>query len=139
MLMNAYANAGKVKEAQKWQHELLTHVDKLQAYDYTPLLKGCARSRNKGGKQLAADIFREQVGNGVEPDHFNLRTLKSAVGEEAFKELCAELHVNPERARLHFEGTCQELSVNSNFLKQKAWKIENSHGSSAELKRNSFV
>lgn len=132
MMMNAYANKGQVALADEWLQKLFQIAGRLEVYDYTTLLKACAKARDP---DRAKAFFLQQLQQGVQPDQFNLRTLESAVGHAKFQLLCADLTVDTAAVRADFVAVGDELSFDKEFLKRKPWKMNKEQVS---IKRNSF-
>ena len=130
MMMNAHANAGNLEEAIRWQQRIKDTFgwESIQVYDYTVLFKACARARPK---QLdsACELFREQVGAGIQPDHFNIQTLRS-VGAKAnahvITALIDEMGIDAERLADEFEAAGQEYNFAQTEFNRKLWKLKES-------------
>lgn len=127
MMMNAHSNAARkddsinhIDKAYAWQDEVLRNHGPLVVTDCTPLLKACARAKCPN---MAEKLFRQQIGRGIRPDLFNIKTLASAVGRSRARQLCEDLGVDIEFAKREFEAVGDEFNFDESTLNRKLWKI----------------
>lgn len=135
MIMNAYANVGvdhdsqpdlaDIDEAEAWHNAIFRISGRLEVYNFTPLLKACARAKEP---TRAEEIFRRQIRQGVRPDHFNLQTLRQAVGGTRLQTLCADNGIDAGAIHAEFIAVGDEMSFDNTFLKRKTWKIDYHEG-----------
>eukprot|EP00438_Fugacium_kawagutii_P000064 Skav233938 [mRNA] locus=scaffold2378:21962:24413:- [translate_table: standard] len=135
MMMNAHANAvcGKpedglhVDEAIRWQEKIKADFgfSSIQVYDYTVLLKACARSKPKQ-VDLACRLFCEQVQGGIQPDHFNIQTLHSVGGAQnaaTINKVIKEMGIDTGKLKADFQAVGDEYNYDEK-LNRKLWKLK---------------
>lgn len=127
MMVNAYANARLLDEALSWHERIKDEFghNSIEVYDYTVLLKACARTKQL---ECACQIFREQLRAGIQPDHFNVKTLYS-VGQvcnnpSAIRDLLMEMEIDTERLKDEFQAIGDEYNFNQIELNRKLWKLK---------------
>mmetsp|Transcript_104651 Transcript_104651/g.265638 ORF Transcript_104651/g.265638 Transcript_104651/m.265638 type:complete len:518 (-) Transcript_104651:65-1618(-) len=123
-VITAYANTRDLSGARRWCDKLLAKEGgHLQADEYTQLLMACAPSPKhscQGDGRAAAEVFREQIREGVPPNHFNVEALAKTLGAVSAERLCKELGV--DAAALHQE--CQAMRDELGRSTWKAWQMD---------------
>ena len=128
MMVNAHANAAQdgsahVHKAVKWHNKIRTlFPDDLDLYDYTVIIKACARARPKR-LDLACEVFRQLHADGMQPDHFNIVTLQSVAGKNKVQGLMEEFGVDTKRLEEEFQAFGDEHNFDGQRLNRKMWKF----------------